>query len=85
MNTESLKRLIKDTLREAQSEGVMRPTCCGSCALEPGEHGRHHQMLKEACTIRKQVFGAVVTCLVGGGLVWLGLAVWEKLVRQVLK
>ena len=84
MNDE-LKPLIKDALREAQEEGLMRSCCCSSCDLAPSEHAKHHQMIREAFSLRSQVVNAVITSVVGGGLVWLGLAVWEKLVRQAVK
>ncbi len=79
---ETLKPLIKAALREAQDEGLMRPGCCSGCDLEPHEHARHHQMLRGAFSLRTQAMNAVVSSLVGGGLVWLALAVWEKLGRH---
>ncbi|MFP5223053.1 MAG: hypothetical protein ACLGSA_12250 [Acidobacteriota bacterium] len=82
---DGLKPLIKDALREAHEEGLMRSGCCSSCELAPAEHARHHQLLRGAFSLRSQVLSTVVTSLVGGGLVWLGLAVWEKLIRQALK
>lgn len=82
---ETLKPLVRDAIREALQDGAFRPDCCGGCDLEPGEHARHHQMLRGACSLRAQVLNAVVTSIVGGGLIWLGLAVWEKLVRQAVK
>ena len=85
MSSEELKPLIKDALREAHAEGLMRPTCCCACDLEPTEHARHHQMLREACSLRQQVFSAVTTTVVGGALLWLGLAIWEKFLRQMVK
>jgi hypothetical protein len=83
--SQDLKPLIKDALREAQEEGLMRPECCSGCDLAPHEHAKHHQMLREAFSLRSQVVNAVITTVIGGGLVWLGLAVWEKLVRQAVK
>ncbi|MFZ5428466.1 MAG: hypothetical protein ACOZEN_16000 [Thermodesulfobacteriota bacterium] len=83
--SESLKPLIKEALREAQEEGLMRPGCCSGCDLAPHEHAKHHQMLREAFSLRSQVINTVVTAVVGGGLAWLGLAVWEKLARQMVK
>lgn len=82
---EDIRPLIKEALREAQEEGLMRPGCCSACDLAPSEHAKHHQMLRGAFSLRSQVLNAVVTAIVGGGLVWLGLAVWEKLVRQAVK
>lgn len=82
---EELKPLIKDALREALEEGLMRPGCCSSCDLAPHEHSRHHQLLRGAFSLRSQVVSAVLTSLVGGGLVWLCVAAWEKLVRQAVK
>lgn len=82
---DSLKPLIKEALREAREEGLMHPGCCTSCDLAPLEHARHHQMLRDAFSLRRQVFTAMVTAAAGGGLVWLALAVWEKLVRQLAK
>ena len=84
MNDE-LKPLIKDALREAHEEGLMRSGCCSSCDLAPHEHARHHQLLREAFSLRSQVVNTVVTSVVGGGLVWLAYAIWEKLVRQAVK
>jgi len=82
---ESLKPLIKDALREAQEEGLIRPGCCASCDMAPHEHARHHQLIRGAFSLRSQVVSAAVTSLAGGGLLWLGMAAWEKLVRQFLK
>lgn len=83
--SDGLKPLIKDALREAHEEGLMRSGCCSSCELAPGEHARHHQLLRGAFSLRSQVLNTLVTSVVGGGLVWLGLAIWEKLIRQALK
>jgi hypothetical protein len=82
---ETLKPLIKEALKEAREEGLMRHGCCSSCDLEPGEHSKHHSMLREAFSLRSQVMNAAITAVVGGGLVWLALAVWEKLIRQAVK
>lgn len=83
--SDRLKPLIKDALREAHEEGLMRSGCCSSCELAPSEHARHHQLLRGAFSLRSQVLNTLVTSVVGGGLVWLGLAVWERLIRQALK
>lgn len=82
---EAIKPLIKQALREAHEEGLMRQGCCQACDLAPGEHARHHQLLRGAFSLRSQVVNTVVTSMVGGGLLWLGYAVWEKLVRQAVK
>lgn len=83
--SDRLKPLLKDALREAQEEGLMRSGCCSSCDLAPSEHARHHQLLRGAFSLRSQVLSALVTSVVGGGLLWLGMAVWEKLIRQAVK
>ena len=82
---ENLKPLVREAIKEALEEGDLRQDCCGGCDLAPGEHARHHQMLRGAFSLRTQLFNAVITSLVGGGLAWLGLAVWERLVRQAVK
>ncbi|GFK93541.1 hypothetical protein NNJEOMEG_01375 [Fundidesulfovibrio magnetotacticus] len=81
--SERLKPLIKEALREAQEEGLLRPGCCSSCDLAPGEHARHHMHLRDAFSLRSRVINTLATTLAGGGLAWLGLAVWEKLARQL--
>jgi len=81
--SERLKPLLKEALREVLEEGSMRPGCCSSCELEPGEHARHHHLLREAFSLRRQVLNTLAATLAGGGLLWLGLAVWEKLARQL--
>jgi len=82
---ETIKPLIRDALKEALEDGALRQDCCAGCDLEPGEHARHHQLLRGAFSLRSQLINAVITSLVGGGLAWLGLAIWERLVRQAVK
>ncbi|WP_243311915.1 hypothetical protein [Fundidesulfovibrio agrisoli] len=82
---DNLKPLVREAIKEALEDGALRQDCCAGCDLAPGEHARHHQMLRGAFSLRTQLFNAVVTSLVGGGLAWLGLAAWERLVRQAVK
>lgn len=82
-NPDELKAIIKQALAEAREESEPCGKCCGSCTLNPQEHAEHHDLLKGAFSLRSRVINTVVTSVVCGGLVWFGLAVWEKLVRQV--
>jgi hypothetical protein len=62
---------------------------CAACPcetlydIEPMEHARHHQLLKEAFNLRRQAWNTAVRVIVGTGLFWLGLAIWERFMRDV--
>ncbi|GAB6036801.1 hypothetical protein JCM15519_13600 [Fundidesulfovibrio butyratiphilus] len=85
MESDILRPLVKQALREVLDEGVPGPGCCASCELDPGEHARHHELLRNAFSLRKQALSAAVTSLVGGGLLWLGMAAWEKFLRELVR
>lgn len=86
LDSESLRAIIKEAIAEvvdAKGEDSCRK-CCESCSLDAKEHAEHHALLQGAFSLRSRVINAAVTSIVGGGLVWLGLAVWERLVRQAI-
>jgi len=85
MEGDILRPIVKQALREALDESVTLPACCASCALDPGEHARHHELLRNAFSLRKQALSAVITSVVGGGLLWLGMAAWEKFLRELVR
>jgi len=85
MAPDDLKAAVKEAVAEAlAAQSPCRQPCCSTCDLEPGEHRDHHQTLRGAFSVRRQIISVVVTAVTGGALLWLGVAIWEKVVRQAV-
>lgn len=84
MSEQELKAAVKAAVSEAMAERDSScRRCCDTCDLEPGEHRDHHQALRGAFSVRRQVINVMVTAIAGGTLLWLGLAVWEAFKAKV--
>ena len=77
-----LGRAVEQAVRRVFKEDGFC-SCASLYGIAPLEHAKHHQLLKEAFNLRRQVMSTVVKVVVGSGLFWLGLAIWERFMREV--
>ena len=68
---------IKAAMIEAMNENGGCRHCCDTCDLDQNEHRDHHQALRGAFSVRRQVVNTIVKIAAGGAALWLALAVWE--------